>query len=329
MLAAALPELQFRCREASCTSGGLRVVATPLGSLSGPSAEVPGVGMLSFPLYDLPKPCLTKTLSANTDIRSASQSTQVSPAMLPPGMFMPPHNMGIPSNASHFHTGMGSMSAPPSIAFRHHQADSPAFLTPLTSPVFPPIPNSTPLTSPVFPPIPNSSSQEQLTRTKRSSDALQEVDNGAMCKRLSHSFTPNTISPRVLGRTSSRPNLDTPSPVDLSMPPPAAPLPPTHLQQQQQQVSPPLRTPKQSTNVSPDISAATPGRLMNMDSNFVLPPPGLHPNGATNENATSGAGKKKTGKAVTTRPRAASAATATVAGSRARRSTAGRGAASK
>jgi hypothetical protein len=238
--------------------------------------------------------------------------------MLPPGMFMPSHSMGIGPNASHFHPGMGSMSAPPSIAFNHQQVDSPAFLTPLTSPV--------------FPPISNSNNQQQLTRNKRSSDALQEVDNDAMRKRVPHSFPPNTISPHVLGHTNLRPNLDTPSPVDLPMPPPAAPLPPSHLQQQQQQqqqVSPPLRTANQSTNVSPDIPAATPGRLMNMDSNFALPPPGLHPNTAPNENATNGAGKKKTGKAATTRPRAASAATATVASSRARRSTAGRGAASK
>ncbi len=159
-----------------------------------------------------------------------------------------------------------------------------------------------------------------------------------MRKRVAHSFQSNTISPRVLGRTGSRANLDTPSPVDLPMPPPAAPLPTAHLQQQQQQqqqqnqqqqVSPPLRTLNQSSDVSPDITAATPGRLMNMDSNFSLPPPGLHPNAAPNENAANGAGKKKTGRAVTTRPRAASAVTATVASSRARRSTAGRGAASK
>ena len=256
------------------------------------------------------------SLSANTDIRSASQSTQVSPAMLPPGIFMPPHSMGIPPNASHFHNGMGSMSAPPSIAFNHQQADSPTFLTPLTSPV--------------FPPISNSNSQQHLARTKRSSDASQEADNGAMRKRVAHSYPSNTISPRVLGRTGSRAKLDTPSPVDLPMPPPAAPLPTAHLQQQQQQqVSPPLRTPNQSADVSPDIAAATPGRLMNMDPNFTLPPPGLHPNATPHENATNGAGKKRTGRAITTRPRAASAATATVANSRARRSTTGRGAASK
>lgn len=252
--------------------------------------------------------------------------------MLPPGMFMPPHSMGIPPNASHFHAGMGSMSAPPSLAFNHQQVDSPTFLTPLTSPV--------------FPPTSNSSSQQHLSRSKRSSDALQEVDNSTMRKRVAHSFQSNTISPRVLGRTGSRANLDTPSPVDLPMPPPAAPLPTSHLQQQQQQqqqqkqqqqqqhnqqqqVSPPLRTLNQSSDVSSDIAAATPGRLMNMDSNFSLPPPGLHPNAAPNENAANGAGKKKTGRAATTRPRAASAVSATVASSRARRSTAGRGAASK
>ena len=237
--------------------------------------------------------------------------------MLPPGIFMPPHGMGIPPNASHFHTGMGSMSAPPSLAFNHQRVDSPTFLTPLTSPV--------------FPPTSNSSSQQHVSRAKRSSDALQEVDNSAMRKRVAHSFQSNTISPRVLGRTGSRANLDTPSPVDLPMPPPAAPLPTAHQHQQnqQQQVSPPLRALNQSSDVNPDIAAATPGRLMNMDSNFSLPPPGLPPNATPNENAANGAGKKKTGRAGTTRPRAASAVSATVASSRARRSTAGRGAASK
>ncbi|KAG8778155.1 hypothetical protein FRC15_010935 [Serendipita sp. 397] len=165
---------------------------------------------------------------ATTDVRSAAPSTQVSPNILPPGMF---HSMSTASphlqGQRHFDPN-SSMSAPASLAFNISgvpQSPASDFLTPLTSPVFPP-------TSP--------------QRAKRPADVFEGDGNEGMRhrgsrKRMAHSQSygnlslgmgMTSVSPALLnGGSKNRTNslgghgaMDTPSPIDLSMPPPAAPM---------------------------------------------------------------------------------------------------------
>ncbi|PVF93668.1 hypothetical protein CPB86DRAFT_714915 [Serendipita vermifera] len=166
----------------------------------------------------------------STDLRSASQSTQVSPNILPPGMYpmsaVSPHVQGSrPEHNGHFNPN-STMSAPASLAFNmpsHTIPQSPTsdFLTPLTSPVFPPVSSH---------------------RSKRSADVLEgelsaPTSGAGSRKRVAHTnsfgdlslnVNTSTVSPALLsakrrGSVFGGSALDTPSPVDLSMPPPATP----------------------------------------------------------------------------------------------------------
>ncbi|KIM24771.1 hypothetical protein M408DRAFT_10788 [Serendipita vermifera MAFF 305830] len=270
---------------------------------------------------------------ASTDIRSASQSTQVSPNILPPGMF---HGMNMPSphlhpanRIQHAHFNSHStMSAPASLAFEmpgHPQGgpQSPAsdFLTPLTSPVFP---------------------AEGPRRGKRGSEPFvgqyNDGANGAGArKRLAHSdsygnlglnMSMGTVSPALLSRLPrqrSRNNLsvdggsmDTPSPIDLSMPPPSGPNSMFHTQSHSMSMGssmggempltihvsehhrPPSGPPSSATstaatsttNVSPDLMPATPSLIMNM-SGLSLPPglvPPMDQSGRREQDKPGGAG---------------------------------------
>ncbi|KAG8832865.1 hypothetical protein FRC17_000483 [Serendipita sp. 399] len=245
---------------------------------------------------------------ATTDVRSAAPSTQVSPNILPPGMF---HGMNTASphlqGQRHFDPN-SSMSAPASLAFNISgvpQSPASDFLTPLTSPVFPP-------TSP--------------QRAKRPADVFEgESGDGVRSrgsrKRMAHSQSfgnismgmgMTAVSPALLnGGSKLRTNslggtggMDTPSPIDLSMPPPAAPMnqgpsghagylsphmPHSRSHSHSHMTGPhsndgdtimPLTidgsrlssargssgpsTAQASTNVSPDLLPATPAGMMNM-----------------------------------------------------------------
>ena len=269
---------------------------------------------LKFVLQSLTRCTLTL---ASTDIRSASHSTQVSPNILPPGMF---HGMNMPSphlhptnRTHHTHFNPNStMSAPASLAFEmsgHSQGvpRSPAsdFLTPLTSPVFP---------------------AEGPRRGKRGSEPfIGQYNDGASTsgsrKRISQAdsygnlnlnmSSSGTVSPALLSkmprhRSSNNLSVDggameTPSPIDLSMPPPSSgsstlyhsqshsfsmasnaehsmPLTIHASDNHHHPSGPPSSSVSNggtSTNVSPDLMPATPSLIMNM-SGLSLPP-GLVP----------------------------------------------------
>lgn len=160
---------------------------------------------------------------ASTNIRSASQSTQVSPNILPPGMFHPGGSDYHGQRSTHFDPH-NTMSAPASLAFDMNargipQSPASDFLTPLTSPVFPP-------TSP----------QRKRTAESFEGDHHDGTSTGGPRKRLAHANSfgnmglnlgMTSVSPALLSSASKHRHtnsaIDTPSPIDLSMPPPVAP----------------------------------------------------------------------------------------------------------
>lgn len=223
---------------------------------------------------------------------------------------------------THFNPN-STMSAPASLAFNMSGQ-------PMQTPQSPASDFLTPLTSPVFPPV-----SSHRGNVKRSADVFEgDLNDGSGSmgsgsgarKRPAHSNSfgnlnlnmgMTTVSPALLSSVpkNRRPSLggggpmDTPSPIDLSMPPPAAPpgsgstsgymthhhshqhphmgmpsgdaemtMPLTIQGSDRRRVPsgpPSSNTGSSSNNVSPDLMPATPSLLMNM-GNLSLPP-GLVP----------------------------------------------------